>query len=139
MHVFSGEKVKGFLARLVSDCETFGWTDHHHVAICVVVHDIFKSWFQTMLANNIELNVVWGCHLDTLITPDEVNTTSHIYLFVLDPLNRIPLIYSHQINNLLKKQYLIGATHHEYFIIHEYHLSQIQVCDLLLDVLLHIA
>ena len=78
VHVFSCEEVESFLAHLVSNRETLCGTDHHGVAICVVIHDILQHRHQRLRIHPIKVNKLYSRHLYPLVTFDEINVATQV-------------------------------------------------------------
>jgi len=76
---------ESFLVGLVSDTVFHFGSEHHLVASHKVEHDVFQSRLERLWINQIEIDLVVSCHLDTFVSFDEVNETSDIKLVVLLP------------------------------------------------------
>ena len=74
-----------FLVGLVSDTVSNLGTKHHLRAVHVVIHNILKLWHESLLVNEVEVDLVIGSDLDSDISLDIVNETSRVNFLVQLP------------------------------------------------------
>jgi hypothetical protein len=78
MNEFSSVNSESFLIGLISDTISYFGTEHHLVASHEVKHDIFQCWLKRFRVDEIEVYLVVSGHLNSLVSFDKVNETSHI-------------------------------------------------------------
>jgi hypothetical protein len=89
MKVFPPVNDERPLVDLVGDSILYLGAKHHLRAVHVVEHHIVKSWFKGLLVNEVEVNLLVCCDLDSHIPFDVVYGTSLSDRVILLPL---PLI-----------------------------------------------
>ena len=86
MEVFSSVDLEAWLICLVGDAISYSCTKHHDRALHIIIHDILKIRFKSLLVNHEEVYFLIRDNLDSDVTSDEVNLPSHVIkLFVLSP------------------------------------------------------
>jgi len=78
MEVLSGVNMEAYLVHLISDGKTYLWAKQQMGAVDVVVHGVLQLWFEGLLVDYKEVNVLIGHDLDADVASDEVDGASHI-------------------------------------------------------------
>lgn len=104
MHVLSSKNIKTLLILLVRNAIANLAAKHHLVALCKIVHRILQFRHIRLLINKVKVNHLVGGDLDSNVTFDEVDETTHLDLMVEAPLlfTRVQLLY------LLEEQHAGG-------------------------------
>jgi hypothetical protein len=71
------------LVGLESETVSYSGTEHHLGALHKIVHTILKSWHESLLVDEIEIDSVIRGHLDPNVTFDEIDLTSHFLELVI--------------------------------------------------------
>ena len=88
----SGSTIKA--AEILGDAESLGGAEHHLGALHVVVHYILKSWLKCLLVDEVEVNFFICDNLDSLVSLDEVDLTSHVVeLLILSPSSSLLILF----------------------------------------------
>ena len=77
------------LVDLVGDSILHLGSEHHLGAVHIIEHHIIKFWFKSVLVDEIEVNLLICCDLDTDITFDVIDGASLSYGVVLDPFSLV--------------------------------------------------
>lgn len=83
LKVFSLINSEARLPVLICNTISHSSTKHHYRAIKIIIHWIFKCWFKSILINHEKMNVEIGDNLNSYITSDEVNLSSHVLKFFI--------------------------------------------------------
>ena len=88
--IFSCPHVEDRLILLESDGETDLGAKHHLRAVHEVEHDIFKFGHQSLLVDQVEVNLLVGGDLDAHVALDEIKLASNLLKFgILFPFTRL--------------------------------------------------
>lgn len=101
----SAVHIERFLVRLVSDAVANHAAEHHLSAIHEVEHYVLKYWLKSILVNQVEVDFVIGCDLDTLVSFNEVEEASELKSAELSP----PFLSGEFIYRFLEEQNLTAA------------------------------
>ena len=66
------------LASFICDTKTHCSTEHHHRALRIVVHDVLKIWQESLIVDHVEVNCLICHNLNSLVSSNEVDLTSHV-------------------------------------------------------------
>ena len=84
--VLSWVDSKTRLTTLVRDTISNRSAKHHHGALHIIVHWVFKSWLERFFVNQVEVNFTVCNNLNPNISSNEINLTSHVFeLFIFVP------------------------------------------------------
>jgi len=78
MEILSSEDLKVWLSCLVWNAISNFWSKHKLRTLHEIVHHIFQRWFQSFFVNEIEIYFLVCGYLDSNITFDVVNLSSHV-------------------------------------------------------------
>ena len=85
MHVLSPVDFESFIIDFVANAKSNSPTEHHLVAIHVVVHAVFKLRHERLLVDEVEVNQFFGGNLDSYIAFDVKDGASHPQFMILFP------------------------------------------------------
>ena len=113
-----------WLVSLVGDTVPNFGAEHHLRALHEVVHTVLEGWFACVLINQVKVNLLVRGDLDTNISLDEVDLTSHVVkLFVLGP--EASLFVD------LEEKDRVRASDYQSFVKEEVHVTEIGIGDFL--------
>lgn len=78
MHKFSSINVKRSLIGFISDSISNLFSKHALVAPNIVGHDVLELRHKGLFVDNVEINQFLGGHLDSNVTLNIVDETSHV-------------------------------------------------------------
>ena len=87
MHGVSLIHIEACLVGLVGDSVPDLSAEHHLTAAHVVVHDVLKVRHQSLWINEVEVNQLLSCQLDSNVSWHEVDEGSLLNSVVVDPLH----------------------------------------------------
>lgn len=74
---------KPFLTSLENYTRSNLWTEHHLRAVHVVIHHVLKSWLASFFVDYEKVNLFVSGDLDSNVSLDEINLTSHVWKSVI--------------------------------------------------------
>lgn len=81
-----GIYLESWLISFIRNTVSYSGAEHHLRALHEIVHNVFKSWFECLFVDEVEVNLVISCNLDPNITADKVYLTAHLLeLVILGP------------------------------------------------------
>lgn len=118
--ILSSVNVETSLINFVSDTIFHFGTKHHLVTSHEVKHNILKCWLERLRINQVKVNFVIGCNLNSFISFNKENKSSSIKHIILFPFFDILVFF---IDNLFEKQNLTGTSGNQSSTVDQKHLS----------------
>ena len=131
MLIFSSVDIERLLISFVSYAVSYFTSKHHLWAVHEVEHDIFQGWHEGNGVDEIEVDLLVSCYLDSFVAFDEVQEPSQINRMIIDP---VPFLRE-LIHLYLKEQDLAAASCNKCGVVDEVHGSQVTIIDSLVIVL----
>ena len=121
--------VEAELVCLVGDAVADFGAKHHLVALHVVVHHVLETGLVSHRINQVEVDVLVGGDLDSLVALYEVDEPFDVESLVVGPL----LLLSERIEHHFEEEDLARAPHGKSLVVDEVHRAEVFVEDLLID------
>ena len=87
MVVLAGENLESGLVFLVGDAEKDSGAKHELRAFQKVEHNVFQLRLHCLLVNQVEVDLIFRCDLNSYVALDEVDLTSERQAVILCPLS----------------------------------------------------
>lgn len=131
MNELSSVDRESLLVCLVSDSIPHFRTEHHLVATHEVEHYVFQLWLESLWVNQVEVDLVVGSNLDSLVAFDKVDETSDVQLVVLLPelVDDVGVVFILLFYDF-EKHDLAGRSGDEGLVVDEEHLTKVLVSHL---------
>jgi hypothetical protein len=124
MPVLSGVYLESWLISFIRNTVSYSGAKHHLGALHEIEHHVFKSWYERLLVDQIEVHLVISRNLDPYIAADEIDLATHLLeLVILGP------VAGFLVN--LEKQDGAGRSCDQCLVEEEVHRPKVSTCNFL--------
>jgi len=124
--ILASPDIEGPLTSFESDSILNLTSEHHGGAVHEVVDHVFKFRFKGHWVNQVDVDLLVCCYLDSFVALDEVDETSDVQGLVALP----AFFESEWVRFLLEEEDLTGRTRDQSLFVDKIHLTEIFVNDL---------